>query len=1063
MVNRLLSLSYHSPVLVLLLLIVTTFAAAPKLQYLQYDISAQSLIVKNSDAWNDYQHSLDTFGSDSAIIIVLNDEELFSQDKLLLIKNALKQFKQLDFVKNTSSLFSVPNVKDVDGYIESKPFLHEFPSSLDQQQLLIKEAIENSMVSQNLISLDGKSMAINLYIDALSTSNDEHIITKIDDVLNSLKPDFDHVYQMSEYYVRDQISRQIEIDQKTILPAALIVLLIVLGLSMGRLNCSIVPLSTAFISIVLTLAIMVELDLPINVLTSLIPALLIIIGSTEDVHLMAEYQTGLNQGLSRDQSVQKIPVNQSVAIMLAFVTTFLGFLSIVVNDLEILMQFGWMVSIGLTINFIVTILFVPAFLRLFGGQTVKNKNSQNSYQTFSLFLFSIVSRFKKTTLLFLLLISVFFIWGIQFIAVNNNTLDYFSDDSEVRQRAENLHNNLSGMLSFSIVLDSSIEGTFQKVRYLNEVEQIQQFIDERNVFDKTVSFADFIKLTHKVMEGTSKPELPLEDEVVGVYMSFVQFEAVESYVNSEYSSTRILVRHNIGDSQILQREFDAIEDFIANTLKSKLKVSLTGDSVLSNHAAQSMAIGQIQSLFIMVIVILFLVSILYVDLKAGFIALLPNVFPVIVLFGVMGYFKIPLDSGTTMVAVIALGICVDDTIHFLSRYHKFTRNTDQVEQALRLTIAHEATPITTTSIALALGFLALTLSSFQPVIYFGALSALVMMMALFSTFVITPVLLSFIQLITVWDNIALTPKSDILKNSAIFKGLSNNQIKKAILSGVIKNFNEHEWVVEQGEVGDKFYVLFEGKAKVTHKDEDGSVHTLAHLKEGDLFGELAHNSHHKRIARVSAETPIQVLELHWGSIRQLGKFHPRIALKLYHNLSVVLSKRVSDGYSERVETRDELSGAYTRPIFCELLQLQVKRSQYKDETLSMMHLSIEWESDIKNDAGYKANDNKKDIVINSITKIIQEKLSPVDIFARWDENSFMLLSPESEKENMINCAQSIQESFGNSKQEEGLSLHIYATVAQVQPFDTIVSLLERLENRLTYEKSNRKSLSVSVS
>ena len=129
MVKKLLNLSYSYPKTIIVLLVALTILVAPMLPRLQFDISAQSLMVKSDPDWLSFQKSLLDFGSDSAIIVVLSDEQLFSQDKLLLIKNALKKLKKLDFVKGSSSLFNVPNVKEVEGYIETKPFLLEFPQS----------------------------------------------------------------------------------------------------------------------------------------------------------------------------------------------------------------------------------------------------------------------------------------------------------------------------------------------------------------------------------------------------------------------------------------------------------------------------------------------------------------------------------------------------------------------------------------------------------------------------------------------------------------------------------------------------------------------------------------------------------------------------------------------------------------------------------------------------------------------------------------------------------------------------------------------------------------------
>ncbi len=1058
MVKWLLKLSYRYPKLILFFLIVLTLAVAPELSRLQYDISAQSLIVKSSPEWQFYLNSLEDFGSDTSIIIVLSDDELFTTKKLNLIKKAFKKLKALDFVKDSRSLFSVPNIKEVEGYIESKPFLHEIPQTKKQSEQLIDDALSNAMVVGNLVSTDRKTMAINLFIDDNKhyPGKDLEINDAIDKILATLKDDLSVVYQMSSPFVREQITKQIQLDQRYILPAALVVLLVVLGLSMGRLNCSIVPLSSATISIVGTLAFMSYMEIPVNVLTSIIPALLIIIGSTEDVHLMAEYHGGIRAGLTREEAVQRLPVNQSMAILLAFVTTFMGFLSITVNDLELLREFGWLVAFGLLINFLVTILFVPAYLRLFGGSGIDLKNSKSLFEIIANVIFSVVIRLKKTTLFLMMLIAAYFAWGAQFLQVNNNTLAYFSEDSDVRQRADDIHSSLSGMQTFSIILDSSIEGTFQKVRYLEEIEKIQRYIETQGVFDKTLSFADFIKITNKVMEGTEQPELPLDDEVIEVYMQFVQFEAVQAYVNSEYSKARILVRHNVGSSNELKNEFIKIKNYIKNDLRSSLKVTLTGESVLNNQAADALAIGQIQSLILMIVVILLLVSLLFIDFRAGVIALIPNVFPVIVLFGVMGYYNIPLDSGTTMVAVIAIGISVDDTIHFLSRYHFFTRGNENVEIALRKTIEHESTPITTTSVALALGFSTLMLSSFEPVIYFGALSALVMVLAMFSTFVLTPILLSFTKLVTVWDMLSLNLKVKVLSQSPVFKGLKSFQIKQAILSGTIKRASRGEVIIDQGMAGNEFFVLLEGAATATHRDPDGSIHTLAYLKEGDLFGEVAELSERDRIASVTANENTQVLEMKWENLKRIGRFHPRIAMTLYRNLARVLSQRIAEFTEEKDRPHDELTGTLTKSYLCEIFHQEFKRSKYFNEPLSLILLNI----DIKPlDNVIDKKSDLNDLVVIAVTKIINGLIQTPDVLARWEKCSFMLLMPKTDTAQAYEMAQKIEDAIKVADITDYAHIHMNIAITEALNTDMGKDAIMRLEEkRLKFKQSHNSSL-----
>ncbi len=908
--RKLFQLAIEFPRATILALAVLALLAATQLPRLQIDVAAQSMIVKNDPLWEQYQELLETYGSDSIALVLLQDETLFTPEKLKRIGSQLEQLNGLDFVTSSSSLYSVPNIREQDDYVLLDPFLEVLPSTQEEAQQLIAAAAANPLVLDNLLSADGKSMALVLMLeDREHDSSHDRIWTEaIEQQLVPLRGEIETVFQISTHSVRHEITRKIKQDQYQIMPYSLLVLVVVLGLSLRKLNCALVPLSTAILSIMMTLGLMALFGITVNVLTSIIPALLIIIGSTEDVHLMAEYHEGIRSGLTRAAAVERLADAQSLAILLAFVTTYLGLVSITFNDIELLAQFGWIASSGLLINFVVTTLFVPAYLSLFGGHTIASVGRENLYQRGVGVLFHWVTRFKEVVMVALLGVTLYFAWGAQQLQLNNNTLSYFSPDSQVRQQAQQIHQALSGMQTLSVVLESGIQGTFLKSRYLRDVEKLQQFIETESRFDKSVSFVDFIKLFHKVMDGLPQLQLPEEDELIEGYMGLISMEMVSPYVDRHFSSSRILVRHNLSASHELNLELERLQQFIDSELETPLEIHFSGDSVLTSHAADVMAVGQFQSLMLVVVVILLLVSLLYFDLRAGLIALIPNLFPVVVLFGVMGYFSLPLDIGTAMVAVIALGICVDDTIHFLSRYHHFTRTIPDEEEALMNTVAHEATPITTTSLALALGFFTLTYSSFEPVANFGALSALVMLLALFSNFVLTPVLLSYIRLSTVWDVLSLNLKSQVLIRSPLFEGMSELQIRKVVLTGVICEHFDEEVILEQESEGSGIHIILAGRIKMVHREKlDGTILTLRSLGPGELFGEISSLAGVPRYSRVVTDNYAKILKIEWESIHRLGRFHPRISSKLFRNLSTLLSCRVAQQSLENEEVREILS------------------------------------------------------------------------------------------------------------------------------------------------------------
>ena len=1056
--HSLIRLSIRYPRLALLLLLAISVLCATRLPDLAYDVSSRSMLVKQDQAWQVYQKSLKTFGADNVVIVYIQDEDLFTPDKLERVKQVASKLDRLEFVKGSNSLFTIPNVKEDDGYIRSAPFFDELPKQASDIQPIINDALRHPLVVGNVISPDSTAMALNLVLDGTlhEPQRDQLVSDQIDQVLAEIRPHFDVVFQMGAAYLRNEITGQLKADQLSILPLALGVLIVVLGFSLKSTLFALIPLLTAFMSVSAILAVMVTLDIPVNVMTSIIPVLLIIIGSTEDVHLIAEYRDGIREGLSRDQAVDRLPVNQALAVTLAFVTTFIGFLSITVSDLELLREFGLLASLGLLLNFIMTLVFVPACLKLFGPTGLARQTGPGFYARVAMAIFRVVMRFKRLVLATVLLVTVGFLWGSQYLELNNNTLAYFDERSGVIQKAELIQQNLAGMQTFSIILESPIEDTFLKIRYLSDIESIQQFIAGRANLDRSYSFADFVKLIHQVMDGTSQPQMPYEDELVEAYMGLVKPSSVKDYVNTDYSSARILIRHNIESSQQLERELDAIRLFIEQELGSGLKVSFTGESVLTKVATDSMALGQIQSLVIMALVILLFVSVLFIDLRAGLLALVPNVFPVIVLFGVMGYFAIPLDTGTTMVAVIALGICVDDTIHFLSRYHLNTRGAQDTEGALLLTVQQESTPIITTSLALAFGFSALAFSSFQPVVHFGLLSAMVMLLALFSTFILTPVLLSYTRLVTAWEMLSLNLRSDVIRGSRFFMGLNSMQTKKAMLSGNIREYQDGEVVIEQGDEGSEMFVLLEGSARVTHKEQDGSIHTLEYLSPGELFGEISHLSGQPRSARVSAEQRASVLTIQWKSIRELGRFHPRISMVLFRNLSAILSDRVTNVLAGNDVFRDELTGAMTKEFFCEQLNLELARCRRFDENLSAIVLDIELNG---------LNDARRAVHLSEaatarITRLIQGQSRSVDIFARWDEFCFAIVLPRTRSREAIRITDRIKRIIEDADLPDVGRAHIRAVVAESDGKDSPNGLIEPM--LLDLQRQGRRNASVSV-
>ena len=638
--------------------------------------------------------------------------------------------------------------------------------------------------------------------------------------------------------------------------------------------------------------------IPFTVLTIIVPSLILVIGSTEDIHILSEYMEGMKKTTDKKKAVQYMANKVGTAIMLTAVTTVFGFLAITVNKISILRQFGMSASFGLFVNPLVTAMLGPVYLSWFGPR----KSTKKAVTVIDTILDAVVDFILRMIKNRRLIIVMLFI-GISVIAgylgfqvnVDNNSLGFFKEGSPILHRVDMLKESMAGSVTFYVRI-SGEPGDFHKPENLAKVAELQQYIADQGWFDKTVSFTDYLKLIHREM-NEGDPDyytIPDGENTVDEYLLFLNWEDIDKYITTDFDDIVILVRHNINSSKELNGVLVELEKGAASIIPKHFTLSLTGENILINNAVTSIARGQVMGILLVTIVIFIIMSLLFMNVKAGFISLLPNLFPISLIFGIMTLLKIPLNTGTCMVAAISVGIAVDDTVHIMSRYHKEMRRWQDQEKSLYESIRAEILPVFSTSIALGIGFSVIVFSSFVPILQFGILSAMVMVFALTSDMIFTPALLSYTQLITLWDMLVLQLHKEVITGSKLFENMKKWQIKKIVLLGKMSDVTQGELAVTQGEFGKTMFMILDGEATVfVKKETDEQEVELARLKPGDIFGEIALINPGPRTANIRAETPVQCIEFDWEGLDRMRKLYPRIAANLLLNISKILGKRLA--------------------------------------------------------------------------------------------------------------------------------------------------------------------------
>ncbi|RLW69609.1 MAG: hypothetical protein B6D71_09595 [gamma proteobacterium symbiont of Stewartia floridana] len=1022
-----------------------TLLALSYLPELRVEITAEGMMVNNPPALADYQRTMDTFGSENVTIVYLEDAKLFEAENLKAIEQALAEIERIPQVSRTVSLFSVRYLRTIDGFIHTTPYFSPIPENREILQSRIQAALLNPLIERNLLSHSGSVMAINLFFDLENYHRgfDEQVSLALDEAIEPLQNRFRRAFHLGDPSVRSAISEQIRSDQLLIIPLALVVLIITLAITLGNWKAPLIPLLTAGMSVIWTLGMMAAVGIPVNVMTSIVPALLIIVGSTEDIHLLSEYQAAIRKGKSNQLALSLMAKFMGMAILLTFATTALGFLSISINRIDLLQQFGLISALGLAMNFLITITLVPASLQLARhyGFTILS-STQRPYAQFSTHLYQQLSHYPKTIIAsILLLMSLCLIWATQ-IKINNNVMDYFDQSSALPEQAELLQQNLSGMQALSIVL-SGTQGTFLQVPYLEELHRLQDYLEETGRFDKSFSFADFIAVVHSGIdnEWPGTIYLPARNEVVKEYMSLLDHVNAESFVSSDYSQARILVRHAISSSHELNQVVEAIKVYTETWLDPTLKVMITGGSYLNSQAVDYMADGQAKSLLLMLLVIFLMIALLFMNLKAGLIAVVANAFPIVVLFGVMGMAGIALDTGTTMVGAIALGICVDHTMHFMVRYQRLASDFRSESDALLQVIQQESTPIIATALALAAGFLTLTFSNFPPVSLFGLLSALVMCLALVGTFVLIPLMLRNTRLISVWSVLSLHLRRDVLDKCPLFKGMRPWQVRQLVALSRIREYQADEAILLQGMEYDTMLVLLKGQAEAWHTRPDGSTFQVTTYQPGGVFGVTSLVSNRQRQADVVAVGQVQALSFRWDGIHRIARLFPRIASRFHENLSTTIAHRLlHEPYDPSYQ--DDMSGLYSATFIEKLLEFTAEKAHRYEEPLCLIILKIVGEDLII------ANHGRQLLrwLLHEFTHAINQALRKVDLLSRWGTGEFIIILPRTDHSTLNEIAWRLKQSLNEIDFGVIEGVAIEARCAHLMRGDTAESLIKRAKS-----------------
>ena len=796
----------------LLFLIVLVIFSLYQSKNFNLDASSDALLLEGDPDLKYLREVNQTYGSKDFLVLTYSPISSFTEKETILNLQLLKsKIEKLSWVDSVITIIDVPLLKSTDeGLMERlKNYKTLAYPEIDRERGF--DEILNSPIYRNyVISEDGKTSGIVVYL-----KKDERLAEYIkvkekyfnqsyetglskEEKINYKKfskeyEDYKNLYNIRNHQniseIRDVISKygenskihlggipMIADDMMSYIKNDIVVfgigvfifIVLTLWFIFRNLKWVVMPLLGCATSVIIMIGLLGLIGWKVTVISSNFIALMLILNMAMNIHLTVRFLQLKKEfpQLTKSETVFLASKKMMLPILYTVLTTICAFLSLVFSGIKPIIDFGWMMTLGLVVSLIVTFLLLPSLISLLSSENeIGLKDTEKSFITSALGSFTKNSKFLIFGSTFLIIL--FSVVGIFKLEVENSFINYFDKETEIYKGMKKIDDNLGGTTPLNIILkfpsnqvktkiendefdeweEDNENSDEDKSKYwftrdkMDKIIKVHDYLDSLPEIGKVLSFGSILR----VAEDLNNKELQ-SLEIAVLYSKIpeeIKKEIVSPYISVEKDEARINVR--IKDSLKDLRRNDLINK-INSELNTKLNLNkdeykLAGVLILFNNLLQSLFKSQILTLGIVILGIFLMFFILFRNIILSFIGVVPNFLAAFFILGIIGLLGIPLDMMTITIAAITIGIAVDNSIHYIYRFQEEFKKINNYNKTLDRCHNTVGVAILNTSITIVFGFSILVLSNFIPTIYFGIFTGIAMLLAMISVLTLLPKLI----------------------------------------------------------------------------------------------------------------------------------------------------------------------------------------------------------------------------------------------------------------------------------------------------------------------------------
>jgi len=789
------SLIYRNHWKTLVLLFALVGALVSQLPKLTLDTSTEGFLHEKDPTLIAYNQFREQFGRDELILLTVKTKNIFDTEFLHKLQKLHRELADnTPYLDDITSLVNARDTRGAEGELQVEDLLENWSGDTQQLAAIKQRAMANPVYHNMLLSDDGTITTIVLKTDAfaseqstadalggfddgglelnpeqnaertpLSDAQNSEVVKVVNEIAKKYDSDNFRIYLAGSPVVTDVLKKAMQTNMKKFMGMALITISLVLLLLFRRLSGVVLPMLTVILSLLSTLGLMASVGIPFKLPTQILPSFLLAVGVGASVHLLSVFFRRLQQlhegevktesSSHKEAAISYALGHSGLAIVMTSLTTAAGLASFAGAEVAPISDLGIVAAIGVLIALLFTLVLTPALLSVLPIKAKTSGSAVERHRRMDALMVWIADTATDRSRLVLSISAVALIFGISGAMqakFSHKPFEWLPKDNPARVATDFVDQKMGGASSVEVVVDTHEKnGFYQPARMegLAKLGEEVSAIKQGELFvGKTLSLADILKEINKALNENRDAFYKIPDNRQLVAQEFLLFENsgsddLEDFVDSQFSKARFTIKMPWADAVLYEDFLNDIRQRFQKVFGDGVSVITTGMNALLGRTMSATIFSMAESYVIAAVVITIMMILLIGNIRIGLISMLPNLTPIILTLGLMGWLGLPLDLFTMLIGSIAIGLAVDDTIHFMHNYRRYHHETGDVKLAVRKTLLSSGRAMMVTTVVLAIGFFLYMGANLSNLVNFGLLTGFTVITALLADLFMAPALM----------------------------------------------------------------------------------------------------------------------------------------------------------------------------------------------------------------------------------------------------------------------------------------------------------------------------------